>query len=489
MKLYELLKDVKIKCLNVDLNSDVNGISSDSRNVSKGDVFVAIKGNKRNGNDYIESAINQGAVAVVSQENSQFLGVPFIKVENDREALAKIWNSYYGYPTKNMKVIAFTGTNGKTSCVHLLKSILKSANKKYGIISTIGSEINGERINFSGGSEISDIPSSMTTPDPKYLYELLYIMKNQNVEYVVMEASSHALEQCKLAGMDIYIGAFTNLSSEHLDYHETMENYFKSKKKLFELCKYGVVNIDNVYGLELKNSIIKVKTVSMKQKSDFYGENLVINSNGCEFTFNHLCKSFRITSKLIGNFVPENIILSAACASMLGISSECISDGIFNLEYIDGRMEKIAENIFIDYAHTPEAFENVLASIKSQFNKRIIVLFGCGGNRDKSKRAKMGEIASKFANEVIITADNSRDEKTLDIIKDIFSGIEKGKTCYMISDRKDAIKFAIKRLNSDSILLLLGKGHEKYEINNNGMQYFNEKEIVKEALNVQYSTD
>ena len=370
MKLYELLKDVKIKCLNVDLNSDVNGISSDSRNVSKGDVFVAIKGNKRNGNDYIESAINQGAVAVVSQENSQFLGVPFIKVENDREALAKIWNSYYGHPTKNIKVIAFTGTNGKTSCVHLLKSILKSANKKYGIISTIGSEINGERINFSGGSEISDIPSSMTTPDPKYLYELLYIMKNQNVEYVVMEASSHALEQCKLAGIDIYIGAFTNLSSEHLDYHETMENYFKSKKKLFELCKYGVVNIDNVYGLELKNSIIKVKAVSMKQKSDFYGENLVISGNGCEFNFNHLCKSFRITSKLIGNFVPENIILSAACASMLGISSECISDGIFNLEYIDGRMEKIAENIFIDYAHTPEAFENVLASIKSQFTSQ-----------------------------------------------------------------------------------------------------------------------
>lgn len=481
MKLYDLLKDVKIKCLNVDLSIDVSGISSDSRNVSEGDLFVAINGNKRNGNDYIEKAIEKGAIAVVSQENSQFIGVPYIKVENDREALAKIWNSYYGYPSKQMKVIAFTGTNGKTSCVHLLKSILKSANLKYGVISTIGCEINGEKIDFFGGSEISDILSSMTTPDPKYLYELIYRMKNEGVEYVIMEASSHALNQSKLVGIDIYIGAFTNLSSEHLDYHGTMENYFDAKKKLFDICKHSVINIDSKYGLKLKRCFENSKTVSLNKKADFYGENIILNRSGCEFIFYNSFESYPLKSRLIGDFVPQNIIISATCASILGISKEHITKGIYNLEYIDGRMEKITENIYIDYAHTPEAFEKVLSSMKAQFNKKMYVLFGCGGNRDKTKRAKMGKIASKYADKIIITSDNSRDEDTLDIIKEIFSGVEEEKMCYIIPNRRDAITFAINQLDNESILLLLGKGHEKYEIINGSMQYFNEKEIVREA--------
>ena len=484
MKLYELLKDIKFKCSHIDLNTEIKNICSDSRSVSKGDLFIAINGEKRNGNDYIIDALNKGASVIVSQENNKFGEIPYIKVENDREALAKIWNAYYGNPTKDMKVIAFTGTNGKTSCVHLLKSILKRSNKKYGVISTIGSEINGKSVALNEGSEVTDIPSSMTTPDPKYLYELFYKMKNENVEYVIMEASSHSLNQSKLSGVNIHIGAFTNLSSEHLDYHKTINNYFNCKKKLFEACKIGVVNVDNEYGNEIKKAFSNIKTASLKQNADYFGENIIINQNGCQLDIHVNNEKIQVKSKRLGSFAPENIILSAACASILGVAKEDIINGIYDLEYIDGRMEKVRDNIYIDYAHTPEAFERILLSAKNMFNKKIIVLFGCGGDRDKSKRAKMGEIASKYADELIITSDNSRSENTTDIIKDIMGGVKKGKNCVLIPNREDAIKFAIKKLDDNAVLLMLGKGHEKYEINKDGKHYFDEKEIIKEAFNV-----
>ena len=484
MKLYELLKDIKFKCSHIDLNTEIKNICSDSRSVSKGDLFIAINGEKRNGNDYIIDALNKGASVIVSQENNKFGEIPYIKVENDREALAKIWNAYYGNPTKDIKVIAFTGTNGKTSCVHLLKSILKRSNKKYGVISTIGSEINGKSVALNEGSEVTDIPSSMTTPDPKYLYELFYKMKNENVEYVIMEASSHSLNQSKLSGVNIHIGAFTNLSSEHLDYHKTINNYFNCKKKLFEACKIGVVNVDNEYGNEIKKAFSNIKTASLKQNADYFGENIIINQNGCQLDIHINNEKIQVKSKLLGSFAPENIILSAACASILGVAKEDIINGIYDLEYIDGRMEKVRDNIYIDYAHTPEAFERILLSAKNMFNKKIIVLFGCGGDRDKSKRAKMGEIASKYADELIITSDNSRSENTTDIIKDIMGGVKKGKNCFLFPNREDAIKFAIKKLDDNAVLLMLGKGHEKYEINKDGKHYFDEKEIIKEAFNV-----
>lgn len=481
MKLYDLLKDVKIKCHLVDLNEEVLGVTSDSRKVSKGYLFVAIKGENRNGNDYILDAYNNGAVAVVSQESSIYLDIPYIKVENDREALSKIWNSFYKYPTKKMKIIAFTGTNGKTSCVHLLKSILKNANKKYGIISTVGCEINGNKLNLSGGSEVSDIISSMTTPDPEILYGILNDMRNDGVEYVVMEASSHSLNQCKLAGIEVFIGAFTNLSNEHLDYHKNIENYYNSKKKLFEMCKVGVVNYDDVYGKRLKNEFDNLKTVS-KLQGDFHFENIICNCEGCSFDFYNGIEKIQLKSKLIGDFVPENIALAVSCAYTLEIPTKNIQDGILDCEYIEGRMEKIYKNVYVDYAHTPEAFEKVLSSCRRVFNKKIIVLFGCGGDRDKTKRSLMGKIASKYADKIIISSDNSRSENIVDIINDILKGIDIISDFYVIPNRKDAIKFAIKNLKDEYILLLLGKGHEKYEIDKNGKHDFDEKKIVMEVI-------
>lgn len=483
MKLYELLKDVKIKCFNVDLNIEINKIVSDSRCVNKGDIFVAINGEKRDGNNYINEAINNGATIIISDKSNTNFNIPYIYVQNAREALSKMWSAYYNNPTKDLRVIAITGTNGKTSSAYILYSILRKANKSCGLISTIECLINDSVCETNGGSEVSDIPSSMTTPDPAVLYSLFYKMKVKGVEYVVMEASSHALNQCKLSGANIYIGAFTNFSPEHLDYHKNLNHYFESKKNLFKICKKSIINIDDEYGQKIKKEFPKAYTVSLKSKTDFCADYIEFKDTGCSISANFQGENIELSTSLCGKFVPNNVMLAASCAKLLNIGSEAIKLGVLSCENICGRLEKIKNNIYIDYAHTPEAMKNVILSIKSIFrNKRIIALFGCGGDRDKSKRAIMGKIASKHCDEIIITSDNARTEEPIDIIKDIIVGVDKYKPHYIIPNRKEAIIFATRKLNDNEILLLLGKGHEKYEIDKTGKHYFNEREIVEEAL-------
>lgn len=474
--------NIKIKCFNIDLNIDINSIALDSRCVKKGDVFVAIKGEKRDGNNYIDEALKKGAAVIVSDQKVK-LNIPYVYVKNTREAVAKMWSAYYQNPTKNLKIIAITGTNGKTSSAYILYSILKTAKKKCGLISTIECIINDKVYDTNGGSEVSDIPSAMTTPDPAVLYRLFYEMSNEGVEYAVMEASSHALSQSKLAGADVYIGAFTNLSMEHLDYHENLNNYFESKKKLFKICKNSIINIDDEYGRIIKKEYPKSYGYSINSISDFYVEKVEYFDDGCRIFANLQGENIEINSNLCGKFVPYNIMLAAGCAKLLKIDNDNIKLGINSCKNVCGRLEKIKNNIYIDYAHTPEAMKNVILSIKSIYkNKNIIVLFGCGGDRDRSKRAEMGRIASKYCDEIIITADNSRTENTMDVIMDIIAGIDKYKSHYIIPNRRDAIEFIVKKLKENEILLLLGKGHEKYEIDNMGKHYFNEKEIVEEVL-------
>lgn len=484
MRLYELFKNIKIRCSNVDLSIEINEIVSDSRCVNKGDVFVAINGEKRNGNDYIDDAIKNGAIVIISDQKNNYNNMPFIYVKNAREALAKMWNAYYGNPTKDLKIIAITGTNGKTSSAYILYSILKSAKKSCGLISTIECLVNDKIYNTNGGGEVSDIPSAMTTPDPSVLYKLFYEMKSSGVEYVVMEASSHALSQYKLAGANIYIGAFTNLSLEHLDYHKNIENYFNSKKTLFKMCKFGIINIDDKYGKILKKEYLQSNTFSLNKQADFFVEKVECLDIGCTILSNLQGEKVEIKSNLTGKFVPYNIMMAVSCAKLLNIDNDKIKSGVLACNNISGRMEKVHNNIFIDYAHTPEAMENVFLSVKSIYkNKKIIALFGCGGDRDKSKRCVMGKIASKYCDEIIITSDNSRSEDTLKIIKDIISGIDKYKAHYVIPNRREAIKFAVRKLKNNEILILLGKGHEKYEIDKSGKHYFDEREIIKENLN------
>lgn len=472
---------------NIDFSVKINKIASDSRKIEKNDVFFAIKGENKNGNDYVEQAIKNGAIAIVTDDKGIEKSLPVIIVNNTRSALARAWSNYYGNPTRDMKVIAITGTNGKSSTAELLYSILISANKKCGLISTIRCLINGEEINHGGGSEVSDKFSAMTTPDPEVLYYILNKMKEKNIEYVIIETSSHALKQCKLDGVSVDIGVFTNLSHEHLDYHKNIEDYFCSKELLLKCSNLCVINVDDEYG-EILYEKYKEKSasVSCNKGNDFYATENVSDFNGTKFTFNFAGGELDLESNLCGKFAVYNALMASSVAKIIGIPNENIRYGILNLKSIKGRLEKYKnKSIYIDYAHTPHATQMVLESIRGfEKNKKIISLFGCGGDRDKKKRKEIGRIASKLSDVVIVTSDNPRSENPLSIIKDILAGIDKNKIHFVIPSRKEAISFAVKMYDENTVIVLLGKGHEAYEIDETGKHFFDERMILNEAFDI-----
>jgi UDP-N-acetylmuramoyl-L-alanyl-D-glutamate--2,6-diaminopimelate ligase len=482
MRLKKILKSLKIIDSNVDFDTEIENITSDSRKISNGSLFVAIKGTKRDGNLYIYEALNNGAKVIVT-ENKEYCvkEIPYILVESARGALSLMLSAFYGNPTIGKKVIAITGTNGKTSTAYFLYSILRKAKKNVGLISTIECLVNEQRIDLGGGSELMDAFSAMTTPDSEKLYYLFNIMKEKNVEYIVLEASSHALDQKKLLGTHIDIGIFTNLSSEHMDYHGDIESYFKAKEELFKICDLGIVNIDDEYGKIIYEKYKeKSCSFSCKENADYIASNIALSSDKTTYNLNEIL----VETSILGDFSVYNSALAYICGEKLGLEIESLLKGILSVEKIKGRLEKFKDkSIYIDYAHTPTATEEVLKIIKGiEKNKRIVVLFGCGGDRDKTKREKIGKICSKYADILIITSDNARSEEPISIIKDIIRGIDKNKTHIIIPNRRDAILYATKILNDDSVLVLLGKGHEEYEIDKNGKHYFNERDILKEAF-------
>lgn len=485
MKLFNLLKGINTFNCNADLNLEVEKIASDHRNVSKNTVFVAIKGTKRDGNDYIKDAIKKGAVAIVTDDiKSAETNPSSIFVNDTREVLAKMWSNFYGNPSKGIKTVAITGTNGKTSSAFFLYNILASAGISCGLISTVGCFINGKQLNINGGGAVPDISSTMTTPDPEALYYLYNKMKENDVEIAVIEASSHALTQKRLCGIEVEIGAFTNLSREHLDYHGDIEEYFKAKEILFKMCKLGIVNIDDEYGLKLKELHPSTCTFSIKGNADFCAKNIFLSEKGCEYELEYKGEKIKIKASIIGEFTVYNTLLASCCALLLGVDKGAIAKGIFNTELIKGRVEKYRDkSIYIDYAHTPEAMKNVILTVKQiEQGKRLVVLFGCGGDRDKGKRAEMGKICTEFADYTVITSDNPRSEDPKRIIEDILSGIDKSKHFAVIENRRDAIKKIVQELTDNDALLLLGKGHEEYEITKEGKHFFSERKVLDEVF-------
>ena len=480
MRLSELLQGVEIKKSNSDLNTYICKIASDSRKIRNNYVFVAINGETRNGNDYIENAKSNGAVVIITDDELSYgKHKSCVLVGNARFALAKMWSNYYGNPSKNIKTIAITGTNGKTSSAYYLYNVLKAANKKRGLISTVECLINDKKLDINGGTEVTDIYSAMTTPDPEILYSIYNLMKENGVEYVVIEASSHSLSQERLAGLEIEISAFTNLSREHLDYHKTMKAYFESKKKLFEKGSRCVVNIDDKYGKIIYEKF-KDKSLgfSIKEKTDFLAQKIENTMYGNKFYVNEL----NIETKNCGIYNVYNSLLAISVAKLLNIEDAFIKKGILKTT-TPGRLERYYDkNIFIDYAHTPLAMESVLSNVRAMMpQKRLVVLFGCGGDRDKGKRREMGCISSKYADTVIITSDNSRNENPNEIIKEIINGVSID--FVVIRDRKEAIKYIASRITENDVLLLLGKGHEDYEIDEKGKHFFSEKRILDEVFN------
>ncbi len=478
MKLTKLFSEI-VKT-NVDLDTDVTGISEKSASCKSGYAYVCIKGIHKDGKDFIKEALDGGAVCVVCDTELDE-SIPYVMVENARAALSRMWQEWYGHPARSLKLIGVTGTNGKTSTAYMLKSILDKAGKPCGLIGTVR-YITGK----------SYYESELTTPDPELMQKLLFEMKKSGHEYVVCEVSSHALALDKLDGMQFEIGVFTNLSQDHMDFHGNMENYFISKSKLFSMCKCAVINIDDLYGKRLA-SRLNIKTVTCSVDSndaDICAKNIRTKENSVEYEFLSGCTIYRIYCPVSGKFSVYNSLLSAATAELVGISSENIVDGISSMGTVTGRMERVETgkdfSIIIDFAHTPGALENVLKSIREFAVGRIVCLFGCGGDRDKSKRKIMGKIAAENSDYLVITSDNPRSEDPLEIIKEILEGVltvESIKDKYtVIESREEAIRYAIKNAKKNDTVLLAGKGHENYYVDASGKHSFDERSIIKDEL-------
>ncbi len=503
MKIIELFRDIHIEQDLLCEETEILGISSSSSETKPGDVFVCIKGLHTDGHKFAREAAERGAVAVLCQvgrgdEVRATLpdGVLCYETENTRRALSFIWHRFCGCPSKGMNFIGVTGTNGKTSVTFMLKAILDSAGVKTGLIGTVKCLCGDKVIDLRS----SDRRANMTTPDPGELYRILAQMRSEGVETVIMEVTSHALALDKLAPLHFDFGLFTNLTPDHLDFHGSMEEYFDAKKKLFEACDTAVINCSDKYGHSMaqfaEEHCHRVVRCGVGRDLDYSADPVNARGvDGVEYVLNSISAIFKISSSIPGTFTVSNTLLAASAALEMGIAPSNIRIALASMRGIDGRLQRVKIchgadfSVFIDYAHTPDALENLLRTARNARVKgqRIVLLFGCGGDRDKSKRPVMGKIASSMADLVIVTADNSRSERTEDITAQILSGVDFGAcSCVVICDRKEAIEYAISNALRGDIILLAGKGHEKYEINENGVFPFDEEALAREFAEKYY---
>lgn len=478
MRLADILKDIEYTIVKGNVDVDIRGICYDSRKSKEGSMFVAIKGFKSDGADYICDAVERGAVAVlVDSEISIDKDITVIKVENTRKSLAKIASNYYGDPSKQLFLIGVTGTNGKTSVTYMIKSILESQNNKVGLIGTIQNMI-GDKV----------YPTERTTPESLDLQRYLRLMADEGVKYVVMEVSSHSLALNRVDECDFDIAVFTNLTQDHLDFHKTMEDYANAKSKLFRMAKTAcVINIDDDYSsLIIENSNAKVVTYGIKDYAYIMAKDIKNGIKGVKYTVQIEDIKSDISLKIPGLFSVYNSLAAIAVAFILGIPLQTVRMALKDVK-IKGRFEVLdidaPYNVVIDYAHTPDGLENLMKAFDEYDTGRKILLFGCGGDRDKGKRPKMGEVAGRYADFVIITSDNPRSEDPMEIISEIEAGIKNTKCPYkIVENRREAIKYALSIAKDNDIVILAGKGHETYQVLKDGVIDFDEREIVKEIL-------
>lgn len=457
----------------------VSGVIADSREVLPGNVFVCISGCRKCGRDYIEEAVRRGAYAVAVEQDCkrEIRGAALIRVKNSRSVYAKMLSRVYDIRNA-LKLIAVTGTNGKTTVCQMIKSAITESGRRCAVIGTLGAcfEDNLRQID------------RMTTPDPEVLYKLLFDYARQGAEYVVMEASSHALALGKLDGLTFEVGAITNMSAEHLDFHGNMEEYYKAKLKLFDKCKKGVFLCDDFYTVKMygEAECERISCSVRDKERDYHTENIGFSfENGSVFTVvGDKGRSIPMHSPIPAEFTVSNGLLATAVLKALGIEEVSIYKGISRMKGVKGRMERVDTgldfSVYIDFAHTPDALAKLLQGIRAikRSESRVVTLFGCGGDRDKSKRSLMGMVASSLSDMVIVTSDNSRSEESAVIIDEIMKGIDKSRPHVRIDDRERAIEYAVMNAEKGDILLLCGKGHESYEIDKNGTRAFSERDIV-----------
>ncbi len=491
MKLAELMKNTGAYVPESKRSLEIGGICSDSRKVRPGDAFVCIRGTKKDGNDFASEAVARGAAAVVSDAAGRSGAV---RVPDARAAESAMWNNFTGNPTKAMKTVAVTGTNGKTTVAYMLRAIFGAAGYLTGTVTTVCSSI-GEKIrDLGGGSSVSDAAAAMTTPDPEVFYPLAAKMRDAGVGVLIFEASSHALAQRKLDPVTPDVAVFTNLSEEHLDFHLTMENYFLAKASLADRSGKLIVNGDDPYMIKLAERpgavVCRTSPPTLGERCDVRSLRVkLLGVRGVEYVLYSDSCVFRVSVPVPGDFTVSNSLMASAAALSLGVSRKAIVRALSGFRGVPGRLYRATPpdcpfTVFIDYAHTPAALASLLRTVRgtARPGAKITVLFGCGGDRDSSKRKKMGAVASSLADFTVVTSDNPRTEDPDLIIKQIMTGIDREKPHAVIRDRKAAIEYCVSSAVPGEVIVLAGKGHEKYEITADGKKPFDEEIIVTQAV-------
>ncbi len=475
MKLSQLLSGLDIKAQYTDI--EITGVAFDSRKVQKGFLFVCINGETVDGHAYAKSAEALGAAVIVGQKQTDST-LAHILVADSREAMFVIAANWFNNPQKHLRFVGITGTNGKTSTAFFVKRILDNMGKKTGMVGTVCNMI-CDRV----------LPATVTTPEPLALFELFADMVKAGVEFVVMEVSSHSLSQKRVCGLHFESAVFTNLTQDHLDYHKTMENYKAAKFELFSQCDTAVINIDDKTGEEyFQNIPCKSLTFSTrKNNADFVGKDIKLKPSGASFQAVTLGGIARVSTASPGSFTVYNALGAIGAVCALGFKFLDILPHIMSLGAVDGRAQIISGarpySVMIDYAHTPDGLENILSSVKQYAVGRVVTLFGCGGDRDKTKRPIMAKVACKYSDFVIVTSDNPRTEAPDAIIDDILEGITLDKNCYtVIENRREAIRFAIENAREGDFIVLAGKGHEKYQILGKDRVDFDEEKIALDIM-------
>lgn len=482
MKLQQLLNGVSILDHKGNMDIDVKGVNIDSRKVGKGDMFIAVKGTAVDGHVYIPKAIEQGASVIVCEKiDNPVSGVGYLLVENTEQIVGQIATNLYGNPTEKLKLVGVTGTNGKTTIATVLYNMFRKMGHKVGLLSTVVNYIDGEAV-----------ATDHTTPDPVTLNELLAKMVDAGCEYAFMEVSSHSIVQNRIGGLKFVGGLFTNITRDHLDYHKTFENYLKAKKLFFDRLPkeaFAITNIDDKNGLVMtQNTQATVKTYSVQNAADFKAKIIECHFDGMLLEIN----GKEVNVQFIGRFNVSNLLAVYGAAVMLGKDVDDVLIALSAMKPVNGRFEALRSpkgfTAIVDYAHTPDALENVLNAIHGvlQGKGQVITVCGAGGNRDKGKRPLMAKEAIKQSDKVILTSDNPRDEEPEDILNDMLAGVtdEQAGKVLTIVDRRQAIKTACMMAQNGDVILVAGKGHEDYQIIKGVKHHFDDKEEIRKCFTI-----
>lgn len=478
MNLSEIIKTLPCEKIIGLSDLEIEGLCDNSKKVQKNDLFFCYLGGSCDSHDYIEEAQNRGAVAAICERQMENCNITQIIVKNGRQAVAKAAKIFYGCADEKLKIIAVTGTNGKTTTTYMLNSIYNTAGKKTAVIGTLG-------ISYSE----KFISPELTTPDPIFLHKTLADMVNCGVEYVFMEVSAHAIYYGKTDGIYFETAIFTNCTQDHLDFFGTMREYSECKKSLFckEKCRRVVVNADDKVGLEIIKNFEVAITYGLKNPADVFAVNISESVNGTAFLINAFDSLYDIKLRFPAVHNVYNAMAAVACAYLSGINLAAAAKGLYELKSVNGRLEKVANyngaDVFVDFAHTPDGLEKSLQTLKKLCEGKLYLVFGCGGNRDKSKRPLMGEIAVKYADFCIVTSDNPRYEDPYDIISDIESGMKNFSKRYVtVTDRETALEYALRLVEKDDILLVAGKGGENYQEIMGIKHAFNDNTVIKKLI-------